>query len=259
MKTTKLKNEDLKKWARREIDIFISDDKNEQKQTGEMDKTIADHCECAYEAFCTLLDNIGDLKNPGVAKGILDCLLREEPLSPIEDNEEDWTLVQGLYYYEKGTQHQAQPFSIYQCNRRPSLFKKVLNDGHTIFTDASRSVCIDVNTGIEYTGGPGQMVLDELFPITMPYSPIGKIKIFTDSFKCYEDTKGEYDTFGVLYFKNINDRLINVNKYFKEDPNTKEMVEIDNREYFARKKKSEGLDKKKLNDIFDEERSVNDE
>lgn len=222
----------LKEWAKREMDLVTKDLKMEEKA----------YYEAAYQGFCEFVDRTENLERPGVAKTLLIQLINENPLSPIEDNEEDWMIVEG---YDLEKENSNPGYTIYQCNRRASLFKKVSYDkktgeiSSTKFTDADRSVCIDINTSEMFTGGIGPAILNEMIPIQMPYQPLGKIKIFTEEFKYHEDCEGSADTFGVLYFRMEDGQMKNVMRFFKDDYKTHEMVEINKSEYFARKTKAE--------------------
>lgn len=228
-----MKTNNLKEWAKREIDLATtgtdtSDEKNELNR----------YYKAAYLAFCDFVDRVEGLKKPGVVKTILTQLLHENPITPIDDNEEDWELwsqAEGLDLRDKNAE------VIYQCRRRPSLFKRDIRIGEkrsVQFSDANRAVSIEINTQEMYTGGIGLVILDEMMPIVMPYQPLGKIKIFTEEIKFHKDTEDLFDTIGILYFKMPNDNIKKVDRFFKKDPETHELVEIIKEEYLYRKKHS---------------------
>lgn len=234
-----MKVNSLKEWARREIDLATA---GEMREAPEMKEELDNHYEAAYQAFCDFVDRTEGLDKPGIAKTIFTQLLHEEPLVPIEDNEEDWVIVEG---FDPAAGNENPGWSIYQCKRRSTLFKKVTYERKTgevedtRFSDTGRAVCMDINSNQMYTGGMGPAVLDEAIPVTMPYQPMGKIRIFTEDFKCHKDFDGDFDTVGILYFRMADGQMKNVMRFFKEDYKTHEMVEIDKTEYFARKKKAE--------------------
>lgn len=249
----------LKEWAKREIELAKNHNEGDEgfeAMKGELDK----HYDAAFEAFCQFVDVTHGLDKPGIVKTIFTQLLHEDTLSPIEDNEDVWSFAEG---FDPATGNDNPGWTIYQCKRRPALFKKVTYDRKTgekdgvKFSDTGRYICIDINTEQMYTGGIGPAILDEMFPISMPYSPLGKIKIFTDHFKCHEDFDGDFDTVGILYFRMPDGQMKEIRRCFKEDYKTHEMKEINMTEYLARKKKAEGLKKKKINEAFDSERRVN--
>lgn len=238
MKTTK-----MKEWARREVDLaktWLSDEDPETKET------MSEEYEAAYRSYCNFLDEYEKLENTKIIKTVFAQLLHEENLSPIVDSEDDWTLVEG---FDPAAGNDNPGWSIYQCKRRSSLFKKVTYGRKTgevddlkaiTLRDIDRAVCIDINKpDCMYTGGMGPLVLDEMMPITLPYSPCGKIRIFTEDFKYHEEYEGNMDTVGVLYFRMPDGTMKEVKRYFKEDHESKQMVEISQSEYLSRKKRVE--------------------
>lgn len=242
MKTTK-----MKEWARREVDLAKERLNDKDQIVKEM---VFEEYEAAYRSYCNFLDEYEKLENTKIIKTVFSQLLHEENLSPIVDSEDDWTLVEG---FDPAVGNDNPGWSIYQCKRRSSMFKKVTYDRKTgevdeiTFRDIDRAVCIDINKAdCMYTGGMGPLVLDEMMPITLPYSPCGKIRIFTEDFKYHEDCEGDLDTVSVLYFRMPDGTMKEVKRYFKEDHETKQMVEITQSEYLSRKKRVE--DRRNKND-----------
>lgn len=239
-----MKVNNLKEWARREIDLVTA---GEMREAQEMKEELDNHYEAAYQAFCDFVDRTEGLEKPGIAKTIFTQLLHEEPLVPIEDNEEDWVIVEG---FDPAAGNENPGWSIYQCKRRSTLFKKVIYERKTEkvkdirFSDTGRAVCMDINSNQMYTGGMGTAVLDEVIPVTMPYQPMGKIRIFTEDFKFHKDFDGDFDTVGILYFRMADGQMKNVFRFFKEDHESKQMVEITKSEYLSRKKRVEDRMKK---------------
>lgn len=235
MKTTK-----MKEWARREVDLaktWLSDEDPETKEA------MSEEYEAAYRSYCNFLDEFEKLKNIRIIKTVFTQLLHEENLSPIVDSEDDWALTEG---FDQAVGNDNPGWSIYQCKRRSSLFKKVTYDHKTCevdeitFRDIDRALCIDINNpDYIYTGGMGPLILDEMMPITLPYSPCGKTRIFTEDFKYHEEYEGDLDTVGVLYFRMPDGAIKEVKRYFKEDHESKQMVEISQSEYLSRKKRVE--------------------
>ena len=243
MKTTK-----MKEWARREVDLAKVWLNVEDQIVKEM---VSEEYEAAYRSYCNFLDEYEKLENTKIIKTVFTQLLNEENLSPIVDSEDDWTLVEG-FDPAAGNDNPGYPgWSIYQCKRRTSMFKKVTYDLKTgevneiTFRDIDRAVCIDINKpDCMYTGGMGPLLLDEMMPITLPYSPCGKTRIFTEDFKYHEEYEGNMDTVGVLYFRMPDGTMKEVKRYFKEDHESKQMVEITQSEYLSRKKRVEERTKK---------------
>lgn len=250
MKTTK-----MKEWARREVDLAktcLNDEDPAKKWLNDEDleakETMSEEYEAAYRSYCNFLDELEKLKDARIIKTVFTQLLHEENLSPIVDSEDDWTFVEG---FDPAVGCDNPGWTIYQCKRRSSLFKKVVYDRKTgevdeiTFRDIDRAVCIDINKpDYMYTGGMGPLLLDEMVPVTLPYSPCGKTRIFTEDFKYHEEYEGDIDTVGVLYFRMSDGTMKEVKRYFKEDHESKQMVEITQSEYLSRKKKVEEKMKK---------------
>ena len=240
MKTTK-----MKEWARREVDLAKSWLNVKDETAKEM---VSEEYEAAYRSYCNFLDECEKLENTKIIKTVFTQLLHEENLSPIVESEDDWVLVEG---FDPAAGNENPGFSIYQCKRRNSVFKKVTYDRKTgeeesvAFRDIDRAVCVDINKpDCMYTGGMGPLLLDEMMPITLPYSPCGKTRIFTEDFKYHEEYEGDMDTVGVLYFRMPDGTMKEVKRYFKEDHESKQMVEITQSEYLSRKKRVEERMKK---------------
>lgn len=224
-----------KEWARKEIDLAMLE---VEKKMPELKEELNEYYETAYNTYSDFLDRIESLDTSIVVKSIFDQLLKEMPLTPIEDNEEDWEFyAEG---FESDPENDNPGWVMYQCKRRPTLFKNVISDPKTKkvknikFSDTGRAVCIDINTSQIYKQGIGLAILDEMFPITMPYQPMEKITVFTEEFKYLED----FDTVGIIKFKMPGEEFVDVMRFFKKDFDASKMIEIDKTEYFARKRGS---------------------
>lgn len=226
----------LRKWAKREIDLASKE--NDPVKDEELNHSL----ERAFFAFCDVITQIENSKNQNDTRDFFIKLFNGNNLTPIEDNEDDWTIVEG---FDLAAGNENPGWTVYQCKRRTTLFKRVTYDRKTgevnnvKFSDTDRAVCIDINTNKAYIGDIGYALYDEMFPIKIPYQPGDKVKIFTEEFKAYEDCESDFDTFGVLYFRFPNGKMIEVKRFFKEDPKTHQIIEIDRQEYFKRKVRSE--------------------
>ena len=156
-----------------------------------------------------------------VTKNILNRLIEGKPLTPIEDTEDVWNDIS-----DRGEK------TIYQCSRMSSLFKYVYEDGKIIYRDVDRVICFNVNDpDISYSNGTISKVIDEMFPITMPYYPIGNIKVYCEEFLT-DERNGDFDTLGILYGIKPTGERFEINRYFKEEKDG--FVEIDRKEYLTR-------------------------
>ena len=162
-----------------------------------------------------------------ITKNILMKLIDGIALTPIEDTPDVW-----------GEPDRWDGKTTYQCKRMSSLFKEVYDDGRVVYTDVQRyyGVSID-NPEYTYRGGGLCKILDEMFPITMPYSPKSKsYKIYTEDFLT-DKSKGDYDTVGYLYMITPEGERIELNKFYHEFNRHEEMKEITKEEYEELKKR----------------------
>jgi len=202
-------------------------------------------CSCyesALKAFNSLLKDNHSGFSIGMTKHILNRLIDDKPLTPIYDVDDVWVWVAGA---ASGDNDEEQPMR-YQCKRRGSLFKYIYADGSVKYQDIDSYYCVDINTGTTYHSGLVGKVIDELFPITMPYMPGESIKVYCEDI--LTDCKnGDYDTTAIFYALKSNCERIEINRFFKEvsfnftqfdRPHIHGWEEIDVEEYKKRKELS---------------------
>lgn len=226
------RREELSKWAEREVEIVLAALEKEGATENEKDVYRA-----ALTTYNNLIYNLEEEAMLEPIKAVMMSLMLGEPLTPIDDREEDWILVEG---FDPAAGNENPGYSIYQNRRRNTLFKKHIVDGDkecTNFSDVGRAVCVDLSNGENYEGGFGLAIFDRMHPITMPYSPRGTVRIFTEDFKYHEDFEGDYDTYSVVYFRYPDGFMEEVKRFFKMDPKINQLVAIPKEEYFARRKK----------------------
>ena len=216
----------MKTWAEREIEIACKRERGGKKED-EWDYGCACY-ESAFNAFNSLMKDGHSGFSIGITKQILNRLIDGKPLAPIEDTEEVWFDITDDYgVSEEGNKK-------YQCKRMSSLFKDVYADGSVEYSDVGRYYCIDINNpNLSYTSGIVCKVIDDMFPITMPYMPDSKpIKVYCEEFLT-DRKNGDYDTVGVLYAIMPDGERETINRYFGEVDGR--MVTITNGKYEARR------------------------
>ena len=219
---------DMLTWAENEIDIACKRERAGSDNKDDWDYGVACY-ESAMKAFKSLLEDEHSGFSIGITKNILVRLIEGKPLTPIEDVPEVWTEVPYLNR-QKGER-------VYQCKRMSSLFKYVRPDGSVEYSDNNRVICENFDRpGIGFTTRLARDIIDEMFPITMPYSPRGsKYKVIMEDF-LVDSKNGDYDTQGVLYAIDPDGKEIEINRYFAETD--KGFVEISAEEYAERKAKA---------------------
>lgn len=121
-----------------------------------------------------------------------------------------------------------------------SLFKYVYADGTIKYKDIDSSYCVNMNNpNNTYSSGLVRRIIDEMFPITMPYIPGRPIKVYCEDFLT-DKKNGDFDTVGVFYAlktENGKQEKIEINRFFREPEGNEEgaWTEISKEEYYERK------------------------
>lgn len=193
---------EMKEWARREIDIMIDNAGND-----EFDLNYSSSCgESALKAFNSLMEDGHSGMSISVTMGILNRLVKGQPLTPIYDDEEAW---EECSYSHDDKKH-------YQCRRMSSLFKDIDSDCNVTYSDVDRVICVDIdNPNNTYMSGLVRDIINEMFPITMPYYPGKAFKI-----TCHDiltDAKnGDFDTVAIFGGSDPDGNVFSILRYFKE-------------------------------------------
>lgn len=217
----------IERWAENEVAIACCREKPDRKD-GEWDYGCACY-ESALKAFHSLCEDGHSGFSIGLTKAILNRLINNKPLLPIEDTNEVWSDISDMSGL-KGEECN------YQCKRMSSLFKYVYADGTVKYRDVDRYHGVNINCpDAPYHSGLIDTVMDELYPITMPYMPADRAyKVYTEEF-LVDPKNGDFDTVGILYVITPSLERVEINRYFKEAPNG--FTEIDEAEYVKRKMK----------------------
>ena len=138
-----------------------------------------------------------------ITKNILNRLIEGRPLTPIYDTDDSWEPV-----WENHWQHK----------RMSSLFKTILPDGTMHYTDVNRFVGIDIHNGSSWHSSLVDRIMDEYFPVKMPYCPGNAIKVYTEDFLSL-DGNGDFDTKGIFYAVLPDGEIFNINRFFTDKEN----------------------------------------
>lgn len=210
-------------WAEKEVKIACDKERCLALE-GERDYGCACY-ESALKAFNSLCEDGHSGMSLEITKNILNRLIEGKCLTPIDDSDYNWSQVWSRDGYTN-----------YQCRRMSSFFKRVYEDGTVEYKDINRFVGCYEGSKCTYHSGLIDKVLHKMFPITMPYMPDRKsYYVYTQDF-LYDVTGGDYDTVGLLYVICPDGAKIQINKFFKEDEDGKNFVEITKREYNKRKR-----------------------
>lgn len=219
-------------WAENEVKIACERERAaSETPEGEWDYGCACY-ESALKAYKSLMEDGHSSMSFSLTRHILNRLMRGEPLTPIEDTEDVWNYIND----------RKDGFKHYQCKRMSSLFKDVYPNGTVKYTDVDRCYAVySDNPNISWSNGLIRSIIDEMFPITMPYVPGDPIKVVCEEF-LVDPKNGDYDTIGVLYAMKDGEK-IEINRFFAE--RGREMVEIQKTEYTFRKMRANERNKPK--------------
>lgn len=214
----------MKEWAGEEIKLVC------KRENPDWDGKSFDYgCSCyqsALKAYRSLCDDGHSGFSFGLTKNILIRLMDGLPLTPIEDTPDVWN----------DTRIDKDGRIIYQCNRMSSLFKYVDDKGNVRYHDVERAFCEEITNPRDRFSGSACNIIDDLFPITMPYYPktTEKYKVITNTFlaKGFESDDTDFNTRAVLYVITPEKEKVEVNRYYGE-VNGK-FVEITKDEYDKR-------------------------
>lgn len=147
-----------------------------------------------------------------ITKGILNRLIEGKCLTPIKDIEDVW--LDCSWYNDK------RDYKTYQCKRMSSLFKYVYTDGSVSYSDVDRVKCCNFLSYLDghecwYSNGFITRLIDNMFPIEMPYTANTTYYVFTEDF-LFKADNGDYDTLAIKYMKDSKGDIIDINRYFKE-------------------------------------------
>lgn len=177
----------MTEWAKKEVELF----KEKQDDYG---KLCADS---ALKVFLSLVEDNHSELSIKITQNLLNRLIDGQPLQPIEDkdffvdNKDDFDLSESEEQLKK-----VGLKSFLQCPRMFSLFRKEKLDGTVIYNDVERTIFVDIydeNNPSTWHSGEADKIVNEIFPITMPYYPSQKqYKVYGKSM--YVDENGNDKT-----------------------------------------------------------------
>lgn len=212
----------MSEWAKNEVALACKHE-NPNRKEGEWDYGCSCY-ESALKAYLSLMNDGHSGMSFSFTANILKRLLESKPLTPIEDMADIWKYS---YMKEDGTKS-------YQCIRLGSLFKNVDTNGNISYTDIERFYCKDAQSGCTYHCGLERSILDELFPIKMPYYPLSGYYVIKTSEALTNRKNGDFDTKAIFSIKCPTGEIVQVNRYFASDEDEKGWHEIDANEYNKR-------------------------
>lgn len=206
-----------------------------EQNPNEKDQEFDYACACyksALKAYESLCNDEHSGTSIAITKYILNNLIDGRPLTSIKGTDDEW----------RPAMRNNPGVTTYQCNRMPSLFKYVYEDGTVKYHDVNYVLCVNIKSPFTtHTFKLITNIIHDMSPITMPYSPRRPIKVFYEEFLT-DKTNGDFDTVGVFY--GIKEwytvtKKIPINRFFREASEGEKgpWIEISKEEYEKRKTK----------------------
>lgn len=205
----------LENWADEEVKLLCE----------KVDEEGISCCNSALNALRSFINDGHSGHSMRASSQILNRLLDVKPLTPIEDTEDIWEPI---------IQNDGEDFKSYQCKRMKSLFKEVYTDGTVVYSDMNAITCIDIDdVCCQYHNPLVFNILKDMFPITMPYMPIGGTMVYCSDF-IVDPKNEEFDTLAIFHAISPDKGRIEINRFFKETEDGT-WNEIDASEYNERR------------------------
>ena len=215
-------------WAEQEIKLACE----REMQDDPDDNWGGYSCACyksALKAYKSLCKDGHSGFSIRIAEDILVRLIEGRPLTAIEDTPDIWRDITDTI------SHHGE-VTIYQCLRMSSLFKHVYSDGHIKYNDVKYTYCVNTsNVYATYYNSFVNNIVEEMYPITLPYFPQKAMLVVCDDFLT-DKKNGEWDTFAIFYIIKPDGERVEINRYFKDsgEDSDDDWIEISEHEYKER-------------------------
>ena len=208
----------MSEWVEREIEIAC------KKENPNWDGKSFDYgCSCyqsALKAYKRLCEDEHSGFSFNLTKNVLIRLMNGLPLMPITDD--DFTNVEPEIWESPEYLKENGLKSDLQCPRMGSLFRQETLDGKITYTDVNRTIMHDANGDSWCNCGCASRIVDEMFPIKMPYYPSNeKYKVYGETFYMVDgedktsENVGSVNLIKIYYIITPNNERIEVNKEFE--------------------------------------------
>ena len=197
-------------WATNEVSYKLNELEKSYNDSENIDFKYIKKCyESALKAIKSLYGDDHSLFFIQDTKAILDQLIDRKPLSPIKETDEwEYNYTVDKFNYD-----------IYSSIRFPALTKRIYKDGKIQYRDMYRTYGIFINAENEvpYTFRLLNDVIDEMFPMVMPYYPDTRYRVYYEEISSDQNAK-EYKS--VIFIshaiKEPTNERIEIGRYFIE-------------------------------------------
>ena len=212
-------------WARQEVQLAKAELKGNKNDEAQYMIACYDSALRAYEK---LMKDSHSETSFAITRGILEKLMYEIPLTPVEDKEIMWKHV-----YDRDNE------AVFQHKRMPSVFKMVnKKTGAVRFSDNDRIFCKNLlgpDSAYFYSNFISR-IIDGMFPIEFPYMPTKEKYIVYITEFLMDPANGDFDTMNLVSVKLPTGDARPLNLYYKEENGRWSLITQD--EWIGRKKKA---------------------
>lgn len=212
-------------WARQEVQLAKAELKRNKNDEAQYMIACYDSALRAYEKL-TKDGHSGT--SFAITRGILEKLMYEIPLTPVEDKEIMWKHV-----YDRENE------AVFQHKRMPNVFKMVnKKTGAVRFSDNDRILCKNLlgpDSAYFYSNFISR-IIDGMFPIEFPYTPTKEKYIVYVTEFLMDSANGDFDTMNLVSVKLPTGDARPLNLYYKEENGRWSLITQD--EWIGRKKKA---------------------
>lgn len=190
-------------WAENEVSIYCkSIEVNNDDISNEYMKECA---KTTLDAYNLLMLQGHSGCSIGITMSMLRKLVDGKPLTPIENTDDMW---------EPCFESEEFGYKSFICKRYYGLYKDVSDNGKVTYTDVKHWDCYDIGSNVPYSSVVVNNTLDEMFPITFPYTP-HTYRVNCETF-LYDELKGDFDHKAILNYIDAQGEKVDINKYFQE-------------------------------------------
>ena len=212
-------------WARQEVQLAKAELKGNKNDEAQYMIACYDSALRAYEK---LMKDGHSGTSFAITRGILEKLMHEIPLTPVEDKEIMWK-----HAYDRENE------AVFQHKRMPSVFKMVnKKTGAVKFSDNDRILCKNLlgpDSAYFYNNFISR-IIDGMFPIEFPYMPTREKYIVYVTEFLMDPANGDFDTMNLVSVKLPTGDAWPINLYYKEENGRWSLITQD--EWIGRKKKT---------------------
>lgn len=212
-------------WARQEVQLAKAELKRNKNDEAQYMIACYDSALRAYEK---LMKDGHSGTSFAITRGILEKLMNEIPLMPLEDTEIMWNHA-----------YDCENESVFQHKRMPSVFKIVnKKTGAVRFSDNDRILCKNLlgpDSTYFYSNFISR-IIDGMFPIEFPYTPTKEKYIVYVTEFLMDSANGDFDTMNLVSVKLPTGDARPLNLYYKEENGRWSLITQD--EWIGRKKKA---------------------